>query len=301
MSKTSDGVWGEPQFASANNQPTFSADLSLTSTFAAARGIRKFTSYAALLLATGMAADAYAMARDVPGALFRYDGASWVMEGIANFPTVSAANTAIGTPVAGMRRRIATKLYDEVYFGAPLSAWRPLGDGFIVPTTGSSGATVGLDGKVALVNAAAVALDNLFPADFEEFRLTIDVVLSTAVAFQINLRTSAPANESGANYDQHFMGANGASLSASSSQALTYWSFGGGTTRQFMELIISRPNIAVATEAMGRFYSTQNPQTAPQVGQYGFQHRSATAYAGLNLTLSGAGNITGTMHIEGIR
>lgn len=176
----------------------------------------------------------------------------------------------------------------------------------IVPTaTATGGAAVADAGTgVVTVTGSCTILDlDGIPADATEIRLIMNATFSTALGFSLQLRAAGVVENSGSSgttgkYDQEFHGASASTPSASPVQALTAWAFGGGAVEQDATIVLRRVGEAVRTMGEGQFYSTQNPQTAPQVGIYGLQHRNGTTYDGIRIALSGAGTMVGKFAIE---
>ena len=296
MSKTSDGAKLQPQFASSGNPPTFAADLTLLSDFFAARSFQQYSTAVALLAATsGKSVDDVAVAADVVGAHFRFNGSTWVMEGVAKFATTGASSTVLPSPVAGMRRRIATRLYDEEYIG---SAWRPMSPAvFIVPTVSGSGVTVDSSGLIILTAASTISVNGL--EGFRELEVEIEGTASSANnQLDVRVRTAAGVDDTSANYHFQAVTGIGSSASAAAVSGGTKWSGMSAATSQRMRLGFVIKSLDQARSTIAHLDYDTFPSTTPRIAIEALQHGANTAFGGLTF-LTDTGTITGTIRVIG--
>lgn len=150
------GDKGEPEAVPSGAAPTFAADITeIMAWLASGRSFRKPENWAALVAATGMEDNDIAIVDTIDGAWFKYDSAAttWRMHGIARFDDVSARNTALPSPAAGMQSRRADATYVEEYFtSADPDGWYPI-FGDLPRVRVRRAATQSLSGSWALLNA----------------------------------------------------------------------------------------------------------------------------------------------------
>lgn len=165
------GDKGEPQAIASGAAPTFASDISELATWLmAGHAFRRFATYATLAAATGVEANDVALADDVPGALWRYDGtAGWQMHGTARFAGATARDNVLTSPAQGMRARLDDVGYVTEYFdtydastnpgGAPSAGWYWV--------SGPSPAGFALKGSKSIGNGgSATVLDSYSSKEF---------------------------------------------------------------------------------------------------------------------------------------
>lgn len=218
--------------------------------------------------------------------------------GVATFADATARDVAITSPSTGDRSRILTEAFDRVWNG---SSWVPYGSGeYPILGTVGGGTQDMSTGLITFSAASALTLDGFFTTTFRRYRIILDCNTSATANLTGTLRASGSASSTG--YDaQYFLGIN---ATASASQGLngSSWSLTASSAQHFMEMVLIRPALAVATLAQSNSSSTQNPMAADSTSstsQRLFQHRSATAYDGIGFTPA-SGTITGTAIVTGI-
>lgn len=312
MSKTSDGTRGEPQFASTGNAPTFAADLTLLSSFFAARADRAFTTVALLAAATGSGIGEWARAANAPGARYWFNTSTnhWQL---GNRPIVANQsardNLYSGTlaPVAGDEVFRADLGLSQMYNG---SAWKFKGSGLIPiipgpPTPGGTGssASVGVDGAIAFAACTSLIIPNIFSVDFDNVDVELNVPIASAnLGMNVQLGTGGSA-DSTANYDNQSLA--GTSSSSSGGQALagTSWTITPGSSGQNkifdLELHFKAANLAQPTRMIELGGASLNPMTTnAAVGMKYLTHRLSNQYTDMIITFtSGAG--TGALRAYG--
>jgi hypothetical protein len=119
MTLTYTGAKDQPVAVPTGAPASFASDLSDIATWVmGGRAFRRFTDVAALNAATGMTTQDLAIVDSTPGAVWKYTGATWVMDGVARFASVATRNSALASPVQGMLCKRDDVPYTEMYFGA---------------------------------------------------------------------------------------------------------------------------------------------------------------------------------------
>ena len=295
-------TWGEPEIS--NSSPMQGPQqISDVADFAMARGIRHFDTVLNLRGASGALVDYYAVVAAVPGALWRYNGTAWVMVGTAQFATATDAANGLPTPVAGMRRRIATKLYDEEYIG---SAWRPNPGVALLPILPASingtGAALGPTGAITLTACPSVSLNGCFTSDFDNYAFMLDIDANTGggVATLLSFR-SAGVNDT-TNYAFQLIDATAGSVSAASLSPAGAVQLNNLTSmaNASIEGRIFNPARPKRTRTSATTSAFVSASTGIHLETSAGLHDREIAYDGATFSFNGgAGTATGTLRLYG--
>jgi hypothetical protein len=308
-------TWGEPEIS--NTSPMQGpAQISAVADYAMAVGIRHFPTQAALNAASGAVADYYAIVTAIPGALFRYTGSAWRMTGTAQFADAAAAS-AITAPHQGMRRRLATKLYDEEYFalwetssnpfGRAVAGWYPVGQGLvpIMPTSlaGSNGTSVIYlpTGGVEFSAASTVMLNGIFSPDFDNYRIVVNIFAMTTNG-QVGYRLATiPGSDTSASYTYQNLHVGGNTIQAAQAGPLTAW--GGSAAilaqEQTAQLELFGPYRPMRTTGVITTTSLLGGQAAPGISRSDVAHMLNTQFTGMEFICVNGTTMTGRIHVYG--
>lgn len=185
-------AWGAPVYG--NDQAMQGpAQISEAAAMAMARGLRRFDTQSQLLGATGMAEDYYATVKAIPGAVFRFDGAAWIMYGTARFASKAARDAAITTPASGMRAYVGDVGYETIRIG---SSWVGAGRPMIKPETLSgNGAVINADNSVSITAGNKIFFTRVFNSDFDSYEIEINPLYGSVNGQGINMRFSLDGTE----------------------------------------------------------------------------------------------------------
>lgn len=289
MSKTSDGTKDQPQFASSGNPPTFAADLTLLSDFYASRSFRTFTTVALMKSASGKAAGDFAAATNAPEAVFRYNGSTWDMIGVARFTTSSARSTAMAAPETGWTSRIDTERFDRRWNG---SAWKPVGYGLpVIPTLPVNCSVDATTGLVTVSSKTSFSFD--YGSDWESVEIeSLDWVSSSAGNPVLQMRTAAGVDLS-TGYQSGSIQLAGTSVSGVAG-ATSSWYFGRTDTTAPGHV---RAVISNGAAAKGKVYEFVTFDSGTFKHQGGGRNTSTAAHTGV--TISGP-TMTATFKVRGL-
>lgn len=299
---STDATRGFPLYA-GTGAPADAADLSEISTWAGSNIDRVVATQAALT--TGFSpiyAGMLVAVTAIQPAIFRYSGASWQMIGIPVFNSASARDTAITSPQTGMtiyRSDIANA--QQTWNG---TAWRYSGLVPIFPTTVSgTGVALGTGGQVVLTTVTAAQINGIFSAEFDNYRVDLDMPDSTAAITALMQLSVGGTADTAANYDTLALQAVGTTASGTQALAATSWGIIAGaaatnrtldTSMEFKRPFLLKPTQVIAVGVANATSMT----TASAVGTKLLSHRAATSYDGLTFTFS-AGTPTGVLHVYG--
>lgn len=294
LAKTFD-TWGEPIYANTDSMQG-PAQISEAAKLAIARGIRHFDTQALLLAATGMLVDYYAIVKNIPGVLWRYDGVSaWVPSGTASFVSASARDAAITSPPTGMITRIDTERFPRRYNG---SAWKPWGASrfpIIPASVAGSGVSLGGDGKITAAAAAAISINGIGTADFDNIAIAARLSGASAAVLAIRGRTSG-SDDAGSNY------IGGQVSYATTTPAVTFATttslqigraHSSATAQSINEIVLAGLNLAQATDILSR-----NADVVA-FAQGGGAINTVTQYDGVTIFAPVATNLSGGLTVEG--
>jgi hypothetical protein len=193
--------------------------------------------------------------------------------------------------------------YDYKYNG---TSWRNTAVGLvpIMPTTVSgTGTSLGVGGQVNLVNATSAQINGIFTAEYDNYRIDINIPDSSA-AFSVFLQmcVGGTVDTTATNYDLGAMSGTGASASAGQALAASSWNIGASSlTARIMDMSLEmkRPFLAKPTQTIAFASAGSNPMTSSaSVSTRIMNHRASTSYDGLYFSFAG-GNPTGIIHIYG--
>jgi hypothetical protein len=307
-------TWGEPEIG--NSSPMQGpAQISAVADYAMGIGIRHFATQAALVAASGAVDDYYAVVTAIPGALWRYyTGTGWRMLSTAHFVDDAAA-TAITSPHQRMRRRIATKMYDEEYFAAYNASTNPTGKGSagwypvaigvvpIIPTgtTGSVGTGVGIrgDGGVNVVAASTIGVQGAFPTDFESFEIVWDFDQSVAGGLKIQLTSGGTASTTLYDHQQNVGNGTATSQSYQTVNDTGFVLTSGGGQGQSGSARLYNPSQARFTRLKAESVSHNTGTGSVFESGVAGGHKVASIYDGFLITTT-AGTVTGHLSVRGL-
>lgn len=293
MTKTSDGAKLQPQFDPDDNEPTFAEDLTLLSDFFAARSYQHYATVANLLAAiAGKSVDDLAIAATVPGARFRFNGATWDMLGVPEFSSAAARAIALPSPAVGWMSRVATEAFDRRYNG---TAWIPWGAAsFSVIPVSATGTGVSFSTFAGTVTAAAATaasgctVRGVFTDDFDIYRVHIEQTgasTGNTLLFQLVDTTGAVI---GSGYDLVLeFGQNNAPTSVAVLNGASVNITNVGTLAS-IDILVSMPKRTLATLITGNYFSLNNPGVASVMtkADFGVLQRATTQADGFKIGVS---------------
>lgn len=139
--------------------------------------------------------------QSIIGSTFEWNGSAWVMIGTAQFVDAAASTSAIAAPVAGMRRSLSTKTYDEEYFtsGVATNGWYP-----ILGSMPRARLTRSTSGALTIGNTASItALDALLTVTEVASDVTVSsgqLVIAVAGEYKFRASLAHVAAATGARY-----------------------------------------------------------------------------------------------------
>lgn len=290
---------GYPQYA-GTGAPADAADMSEIATWAGSNIDRVVATQAALAtgftpIYTGMLVSVTA----IQPAVFRYSGTTWQMIGIPVFNGAAARDAAITSPQMGMmcfRSDVANA--PQTYNG---TAWRYMGLVPIPPTSVSgTGVALGTGGQVNLTTVTSAQINGIFTAEFDNYRVDLDLPTSTANIVCSVQMSSGGTPDASANYDTQSMNVTGGAAANGQAAAGTNWSPTASAapildvSMEFKRPFVAKPTICIATMVSANTTTPANSGVAVKAQI----HRLSTAYDGITLAFS-AGTPTGVVHIYG--
>ena len=165
-------------------------------------------------------------------------------------------------------------------------------------TVSSGSASVNSNGKITFTSCTSFAVDGIFSANFDHYRIIYAVTGAYTQTHAYKFRTNGVDN-SGANYYfQEFyasVGSSGVGGWAGQTQGRMSYSIAG--QRQTMAIDVINPFSTQQTEAL-----CQQGSAAPNLRITCNGHTGAVSFTGMNFLLgAGADGLTGTMKIYGYR
>lgn len=299
-----DATRGFPQYA-GTGAPADAADLSEIATWAGTNIDRIVATQAALgtvytPVYTGMLVSVTA----IQPAVFRYNAGTWQMIGIPVFNGAAARDAAITSPQMGMmcfRSDVANA--PQTYNG---NAWRYMGLVPIPPTSVSgTGVALGTGGQVNLTTVTAAQINGIFTAEFDNYRVDLDLPDSTAgITATMQLSVGGTPDATVSNYDT--LALQGVGAAASSGQVIgTVGSWGviagsaGNNRIMDTSMEFKRPFLTKPTEILATGHANSTTMTANSaVGTKLLAHRAATSYDGITFAFA-TGTPSGVLHIYG--
>ena len=151
---------------------------------------------------------------------------------------------------------------------------------------------------------SSVSLNNVFTADYDNYRIMIRVTASTGSGTDntFTLRLRASGTDSTANYVHQRIGAQGATTFAGANTSGTDDWFGGfaaiNATNYYTQTIdIYGPQLAAPTVASA--YTAELDSTATSVEIFAMRHTASTSYDGFTVLTDKS--MTGTVWVYGYR
>jgi hypothetical protein len=146
--------------------------------------------------------------------------------------------------------------------------------------------------------AAAISLNNVFSAEYDAYKIIVDVAKSTSAAISFRLRASGTDNSSSL-YQSQIEIFSGTSLGANRETNVTALQMSNtSTTADFTQIEILNPFGAKATGISFRSNSTYSDTVNSRFGDSG--HNSTTSFDGFSI-IATAGNFTGSVSVFGYR
>lgn len=141
---------------------------------------------------------------------------------------------------------------------------------------------------------SSVSVDDVFSAEYENYRILVVGVGSTSQGINLRMRVSG-SDASGSDYSYQGLSANNATVGAGSSTGTSWSGFVVFTTANMVaDLLIFRPNLASNSQILSQTARQDYLQIA------GGYHNQATAYDGFSL-IAASGTISGSIRIYGYR
>lgn len=258
---------------------------------------------AALALVTGMSVGQLAIVTE-GGAVFEYNGTTWVQQTIAQFSTTGARDTAYAKAssaylVAWTAQALITSTGQNLQYNG--SAWvNPFSSGLnpIVPTSvAGTGVTVSSSGVVTLTAASIASMNGVFSSTYDNYLILADFPThSTGSATQMRLRLAGTDDVTASSYQTQTTTSTtttvtGAQVVSTSGPINS----NGAFLEDSMKVTLFAPAIARVTRWQSEFFGVISSIASGSA--YG-RHTAATAYDGVSI-LVGAGTITGTVRVFG--
>jgi len=174
----------------------------------------------------------------------------------------------------------------------------------IVPTSvAGSGVSLGPGGAVTLATASTASINGCFTSAYDNYLIEFDFTTSSASG-TLNVTLRVGGTDATTAYDTQRVTFINATVAATQSLNAANWVGSGGLAtaggRQFGEMVLYKPALAVATGGTIKNNLVANPMTTSDGRFEGtLQHRTATAYDGITFT-AGGGTFTGTIRIYGL-
>lgn len=163
----------------------------------------------------------------------------------------------------------------------------------------SSALATWLVAKRTVSAASEILADNVFVADYEFYKFVLIGTASSDVSISGRLRTSAPADVSGANYRANTIDT-GTTDTINATNGGTSFPLGAlrTTNPSFYQWTLFRPNVAAHTgfifDGADSFATVLTQRRAAGI------HNVATAYAGFRI-FPASGTITGDLYVYGMK
>lgn len=214
-----------------------------------------------------------------------------------------AGRTAQTGMVDGSRGYQIDTGFDYKYNG---TVWRNVTSGLvpIMPVSVSgTGVALGVGGQVNLTTVTSVQINGIFSAEFDNYRVDIDLPDSTASISSTMQLSVAGTPDTSASYDAIATQAVGTTAAASQAIATTTWGItpGAAGTNRSMDLSMEfkRPFLLKPTQCIATGGATSTAMTtSASIGQKLLTHRMSVSYDGLSIAFS-AGTPTGVIHTYG--
>lgn len=176
------------------------------------------------------------------------------------------------------------------------------GQSLVAPSSvAGTGSSVTALGVVNLSGCNAVTINGVFTSKYTNYRIVVDVTISTGDSVFARLAVGGTANGS-SNYDNQRSIATGASVAGSQALAISAWLLSASTATNLMhsiELDLFGPAIAAPCMGLVDSVATNNPMTtAAAIAQYGLSNRLASAFDGIEIYCPTA-TMTGQISIYG--
>ena len=294
------GNWGQPKY-SAGEAPELGVDETQLSDYYAPMVARRFSTYALAYAAVPPGNGYSARGDDAPGLVLIRVAGAWKPIGVGQFADAAARNTAITTPIVGMRTRLATEQFDREYVG---TSWLPMLERVkFKPTVALQGAgsqTTSDDGRVELSGVGTSFIVRAFPTGFRGHRLKFDLTSAAACLLTAQLVDGSGNPITTASYDTGYMYEDGnASVSSyghAGASPQTTWKISqyASATRFRFDLEFSRLVEAARTSVKIEFSNTVDGGGVFVNGRGDLYQRDTTGYFGIKVILS-ASTVSGSV------
>ena len=171
----------------------------------------------------------------------------------------------------------------------------------VIPTAGT-GSTVDASGLVTL-NGTACDVFACFSADYDWYRIEMDLATSATQGLYLRLMTSGGTASTG-NYEHGVISnGGGGTASAASSTGQAQWIIDGGASSELHwgTFDIFRPFLASSTRFDGGFTSRRAAGPISATAKRGGIHTDPSSYPALRFLASGGATVTGTLRIYGYK
>lgn len=185
-------------------------------------------------------------------------------------------------PFATVGGKVTAALYNAL-----VNILNVMGSTRVIPTSTSSGVTVGAFGKVTVApgTAGPINLDGL--TGYENYEIVGKAVLAAGAGLTVGLRTVALTTDTTTNYDtqEHF--GNTSTTSAVAALAGTSWVIGTLTTKHTFRMLLIALGLAEPTDAIIQAHDyNQASGFNGAIYNLGAGHRLSTAYGGVAIALT---------------
>jgi hypothetical protein len=162
-------------------------------------------------------------------------------------------------------------------------------------TWGGSPSFAVVKAETAFTSATSITADNVFTSTYTNYLIVVRCTTTANAVLFWALRVGGVTAATNYNYQQ--LSVSSTTVAAARSTSQTKCAYGqAGTTMSLSAFILSGPNLAEATAAIG-LINNQGASGGIEIQTYAGNHTTATAYDGIELT---GGTATGTYTIYGL-
>jgi hypothetical protein len=162
----------------------------------------------------------------------------------------------------------------------------------------SGGSASASGGAVSFTSVSSVSLNGVFTSAYENYRIVMSILGSTASGAFARLRASGTDNTT-SNYSYQFISGSTTTVSGAGATGVDYLEMASAITQNGIHVFdFFAPQLATATQIIGAWQNFTS--SAPFVRQVAASHNVASAFDGLTVYPQ-SGTMTGTLRIYGYR
>lgn len=156
--------------------------------------------------------------------------------------------------------------------------------------------------QTTFTTASSIVADNVFTTDYESYLIQVRYITSstTGIAFQLRVGGVTAAT----NYNRQLLTVTSTTVTGQSVTSQTsvtgLMNSTNGTFYSSSTIIVNGPGLAEATNGWSMNSRSNGAYTTPSIELATFNHSTATAYDGFELTV-GTGTATGNYTVYGLR